>query len=968
MKVWTYIACFILISLISEVAVQAQTPHFKTLVLPTDLESIKLLNFYESPTGPLWLGSSHGLLSYDGTEFKTYFRSDGGIETVTAIYMDKHSILWAGYEDGSIFKLKDGVFKNWQPEEGLPKVRITGFTEDSYGNTWYSTYGEGLYCVNGPRIYNFNKEDGLPAEDIYVLKSDQKGNVIAGTDGGFSFCSFSNREKNVINITTNDGLPDEIVQEILVDEKDNLWIATYDHGFCYYNTSSKRFEFPIADWKDGNIQNLEYFEGKELWIGTYNKGLLRFNLGDSTLESINTNTLQSSSKILDLHVDIEGNLWVLDNKSGLHMAHRPFESIKTPLNQIQALQYSNSGTLWIGTQNGLFTFNQNRDPSDNFRKYPFLDPCNIISLFEDSYGNIWIGTFGKGIYILHPSTRIILHLDSQHGLTNGSVLSLSGDENQLWIATLGGAFKINITENIFKNKNIEIFNYDSKSALGTNFIYSVYIDSKKRIWFGTDGSGLCKIENDRLESFTAISYTPFKESDSTINSTIKTVYSITEDSRGNIWFTTPKNGVFEYTGSKFNHLSVKEGIRDLEITGITADNKGNILIIHPKGIDLLNPENRHLIYYDREIGVEHFEPNLNVNTTDKEGNIWFAGSNNLYKYYSPNENLSIHPRIIFKNILVDYTPIYDYTFGKFKHNKNNFQFNFAGIWFTNPEKVKYRYMLEGYDPDWIHSKNQAAYYSNLKHGTYKFLVSASENEAFNEEPILSYEFKVAKPYWITPWFILISLAFVSSLFYIYIKIRDQRLQKVNLLEKERAKSQLAALKAQINPHFLFNSFNTLVALIEEDQDQAVKYVENMTDFYRAMMLYRDKDLIPLEEEINLVQNFDYLLKSRFGSNLHITYDLNGTTGSLPPLSIQMLVENAVKHNIISQDKPLEIHISTNQKGVKVRNNLQLKFKAEESTHFGLASLTQRYKLLGKDKIEIHKSEDAFEVFIPILKT
>ncbi|MBK9103410.1 MAG: histidine kinase [Saprospiraceae bacterium] len=184
-------------------------------------------------------------------------------------------------------------------------------------------------------------------------------------------------------------------------------------------------------------------------------------------------------------------------------------------------------------------------------------------------------------------------------------------------------------------------------------------------------------------------------------------------------------------------------------------------------------------------------------------------------------------------------------------------------------------------------------------------------------------------------------------------------------------SQLAALKAQINPHFLFNSFNTLITIIDENAMQpevAIEYVEKLSDFYRSILQYREQESISLEEEWELVQSFVYLLEKRYGTNLTLHIDTPPKDGFIMPMTLQMLVENAVKHNIISEKYPLDLYITVDADDyVTVRNTLQPKSKAEPSTQFGLDSIIRRYQLLSERKVIIEKTSDAFIVRIPIIK-
>ena len=164
---------------------------------------------------------------------------------------------------------------------------------------------------------------------------------------------------------------------------------------------------------------------------------------------------------------------------------------------------------------------------------------------------------------------------------------------------------------------------------------------------------------------------------------------------------------------------------------------------------------------------------------------------------------------------------------------------------------------------------------------------------------------------------------------------------------------------------VFNSFNTLIAIIEENPKIAVEYVEHLSDFYRSIIAYRERDFISLQEERALVRSFDFLLKKRFEDGFLLVDRLNGRTGQIMPLTLQLLVENAVKHNVVSASRPLTVELFAEGDYVVVRNNIQPKINPEPSTRFGLQSLVHRYRLLGQRPVVVQNDGAFFVVKVPI---
>ena len=190
------------------------------------------------------------------------------------------------------------------------------------------------------------------------------------------------------------------------------------------------------------------------------------------------------------------------------------------------------------------------------------------------------------------------------------------------------------------------------------------------------------------------------------------------------------------------------------------------------------------------------------------------------------------------------------------------------------------------------------------------------------------------------------------------------------LKNESLASKYESLKNQINPHFLFNSFNALTDLIYHDQEMAAKFVKQLSLVYRYVLEKQDKELVPLEEELGFVKSYLFLEKIRYGDNLQVNYTLSPNVPTeVPPLSIQMLIENAIKHNIISREEPLTIDIkSENNEYIVVSNNLQKKaMTGNKSTGVGLKNIKARYEFFTNKLVQILEENNRFTVKLPFVR-
>jgi len=221
-------------------------------------------------------------------------------------------------------------------------------------------------------------------------------------------------------------------------------------------------------------------------------------------------------------------------------------------------------------------------------------------------------------------------------------------------------------------------------------------------------------------------------------------------------------------------------------------------------------------------------------------------------------------------------------------------------------------------------------------------------------------------------YMAILISFIVSL--VFVAIAFFRNWKESLLEAERIKSEMLiykyeSLQNQINPHFLFNSFNVLSDLVYEDQKKAVGFITQLSQLFRYVLDSRDKELVPIREELEFIHAYTYLLQTRFEDKLSILWEFEaGEDEMIVPMTLQLLIENCVKHNEISGSHPLTIQISRNGNSIKVENKLQLKAEGSDSKGTGLENIRQQYRYFTKKEIVITETDRSFTVEVPLIKT
>ena len=249
----------------------------------------------------------------------------------------------------------------------------------------------------------------------------------------------------------------------------------------------------------------------------------------------------------------------------------------------------------------------------------------------------------------------------------------------------------------------------------------------------------------------------------------------------------------------------------------------------------------------------------------------------------------------------------------------------------------------------------AIYLSMLAYNTYICNLPATTRDAFMKTSVI------------------IGIMVSAILLSVEIGMQFFRNWKTSLLEIEKyrtesVQAQLQNLKNQINPHFLFNNLSVLSSLVYKDQDKAVDFINQLSKVYRYLLDNRNNELITVDDELTFVKSYNYLLQIRFDKNIFFNMDVDDKhlTKFIPPMSLQMLIENAIKHNEISNEQPLTITVTTSEDYLVISNNLQLRINQEPSSKTGLQNIKDRYKHFTNKEIEIIETINSFTVKIPVL--
>lgn len=248
-----------------------------------------------------------------------------------------------------------------------------------------------------------------------------------------------------------------------------------------------------------------------------------------------------------------------------------------------------------------------------------------------------------------------------------------------------------------------------------------------------------------------------------------------------------------------------------------------------------------------------------------------------------------------------------------------------------------------------------------------FLAKALYRISINDQSFIAAKDEITLMLYV--FFIILGFVITEMVSFLLHKWRFN-LAELERFKKENAEYRFELLQSQLNPHFLFNSLNTLSALVYENQDNAGLFIRKLSDVYRYILDHRDSDLVNLQTELSFADSYILLMKLRFEDNLQVSMNQKKITAKdfqLAPMSLQLLLENAFKHNVISKKKPLHIEVYTEADYLVVKNNKQPKLSQEKSHQMGLKNLASRYEFLSDKQVIIKDTNDSFIVSLPLIK-
>ncbi len=927
----------------------SQPLYFENFTSEKGLSQNSCFSIEQDAKGFMWFGTQDGLNRYDGKEFKIYLPQNSigkalPSNVITTLFFDKvKNLLWVGTTGGICIynPEKDALIKisaifNYASElEKFEIKKIISFKANEY---WIVTYKKGLLLLNtlNQTISQFFNDE----------LSRNKVSAIVNHNGKL-YVSLLQQLYELKNI--DDGYdPRQILTDYPFPEIKELFSYNNELWAGTLNAGCLRIKNPVTEKK--NISSFAAITGgvgcftadaaNNLWIGTRGNGIIKYKLLNNQIQNSVHNKYDSRSIekdfILALFKDRQGIIWCGLSGGGVakydtakfrfqNITNDPQNNTSLPDNMVFDMYTAKNNTYYIGTQNkGLSVLNMQTEQFNSFTNTVNFEATGntIYDITQDDDENLWIASWGGLMKFDLKTKKNILH-EEKDILTSRKLYGIHKlkTADSLFICGENGFIFFSLKENKWKPVN--------KPQLQLNIFIGRYIyeDENNILWICTTGNGLIKYDyrHNHIEVVEEVKK---------ISGYIR---HLLPDS--SLFILSTDNGILLYN-YKAGKVEKQIAINSNKISNVCyaalKDNNGFYWVSSNTGLYKINSKDFSSHNFDLGDGLAFLEYNTACAAKQKDGTLLFGGVGGITRF-NPQliKDNSFSPSPIITGITVNDSlipvEIY-YTGGKnisLQYYQNFITFKFAVNNFSNQNKNSFAYQLTGIDKNWVYNgNNNAASYTSLPPGEYVFqLKSANSDGIWCLNPLLI-KLTISPPWWKTFrfWF-LVSLS-VAGLVTFLIRRRIKTIREQAGLKHKIAEVEMMALRLQMNPHFIFNSLNSINSFIVENKTHlASDYLTKFSRLMRLILENSKSESITLEKELETLRLY-LLMESlrfdnKFNHSIFIQPGIDALMIKVPPMIIQPYVENAIWHGLLHKKEKGSVFISVKKHETPHSENLIL---------------------------------------------
>ena len=729
--------------------------------------------FAQTPDGYLWVGTSGGLLRFDGARFHLFAHENTpafGENSVFCLLAAHDGRLWIGTDGSGLIEWQNGVFHAYPTEKGQTADFVRALAEDRNGLLWVAT-DDGLFWARNGRLERADKPLGLPVFNVHAVLEDRTGRIWVGGSRLYSLKDGQSRE---YSLPDNDSR--NKVKSFLQTVDGVIWVGTVG-GLYRLRPGHERFE-PVPGVA-GTIRALREAPNGELWAGAIGEGIFRIR-GDRVTRLKAPSPLVSNT-VLSIFADSDRDLWIGTQAGMMRLSRTPVRVLALPTaadSDFGTVALDSDGSLWAAS-NQLVHVQSGRAVPFHF---PGMDEARVRNVLRARDGSLWIGTDGSGVY--RHSAQGTRHFTTHEGLVNNFVrVFLESRDGSLWIGTDNGVSHLD---------QAGFQNYTSQNGLAYNSIRSLLEDRDGTIWIGTE-HGLSQFRNGG-----------FFHDAMTAALGDEKVWALHQDADGGMWIGTRAHGLYRYRNGQLSHYTTANGLASDSIYCILEDKQGHFWFSGPSGVMLLNRGelDAHATGKEQLLSLRIFRADEGgkpvqfyggtqpAGALTATGEAWFPTSQGLWSI-RPDE--LEHPFISNLNIdsvRVDGRPASLPGKLDLDASSDRVEIAYEPVLLRSQEGLRFRYRLDGYDRGWTYANAQQrlATYTNLPAGQYTFLIEAWETDhpAHTAHAAIGF---LKKPYFYrTPWFVALCVLIAALLSILAYQVRMKQIHdrfKAVLAERTR---------------------------------------------------------------------------------------------------------------------------------------------------------------------------------------
>jgi signal transduction histidine kinase/ligand-binding sensor domain-containing protein/DNA-binding response OmpR family regulator len=804
------------------------------------LSNSHISQIYQDSQGYIWIATENGLNKFNGYNFTVYSEQPNDSASlqgnyVYTVFEDSRGIFWVGSMGGLLqYDRRKDSFRPFLIQDSIPFYldRVTWILEDRNRNLWVASPNNGIICLDAetlkPCFYS-KKNSELADDNIDCAFEDSFGNLWFGsyTNGVYLFNPETRSVKHFkYDPAVRGSLNDDRVFSICEDSYGRVLIGTLGRGVNIFDRPSQTFTV----LKTGNsaLEN-QIFSMKldrlgNVWLGTDGAGIIRYNPEEKEIAPL-VPVLEScdlaKTKVHHFYEDRQGNMWVALYQKGVlfipftgnnfkNYGFDPFEPQRSigPNCVISVLEDS-FGNLWIGTDgNGLFRINSSdRKLAHFFTGNTKNFPDDVVTaLFEDKDKNIWIGTYVNGMFRYNRTTQMFdshyNSLNTLEKLKHDHVSSFVQDKSgTLWIGLNGGGLNsLNLNTKQIKYHEPDNTNL-KENRIFDDWIYSLYLDKDDVLWIGTS-NGVNRFD-PQTETFLYPSL---------LNDQLKTnlIYAINQDYNGDMWIGSFFGLYFlDKPSGRIIKKTTLDGLPDNMINGIEEDAEHYLWLSTGNGLCRYNPKTGACLNFYAEDGIQSNEFRRGSHYKGKKDRFYFGGINGLTSFvpsHITHSNTLLH--LAFTDLLVYNEPVQvgkssileksldESNSIRLKYNRRSFTFRFAALEYSTPQRVLYYTQMENFDKHWrlVNNPNRSITYTNLNPGKYIFKIKATlDGINFLEREI---KVIIEPPFWLSVWVKFIYAVLILLITFFFYSYLSNRIKQKQVLMEEEQQRHLSESKLQ----------------------------------------------------------------------------------------------------------------------------------------------------------------------------